>query len=209
MNERILHPDAPITPGQIPLLMLHGYGANEADLYMLAADLPGNLYPVALRAPLDTPFGGYAWFPLHVDNDGNIHARPEDVRLALNNLEKRVQTLLQQLNRDQAAILGFSQGGMMAYMLADRHPQKFPWVAALSTYLPNAYALQAHIKPRLFVSHGLYDDVIPVDKARESIDRLRGDGYDPHYKEYPTGHYLSEENIRDLARWFDAQLNKQ
>jgi len=209
MSDRILRPDTPIDQGQIPLLMLHGYGANEADLFMLAADLPGNLYPVALRASLDTPFGGYAWFPLHVDNDGNIDARPEDVRQALTDLEKRMQQILRQLNRQQAALLGFSQGGMMAYMLADRHPQKFPLVAALSTYLPGAYALQADIKPQLFVSHGLYDDVIPVDKARESIERLRRHGYTPHYIEYPTGHYLSEENIRDLALWFDKQLSKQ
>ncbi len=207
MSGRILHPDTPIVPGQMPLLMLHGYGANEADLYMLAADLPDSLYPVALRAPLDTPFGGYAWFPLHVDDDGNIDARPEDVRQALTDLQARLQKILEQFGRNKAALLGFSQGGMMAYLLAGENPATFPLVAALSTFLPETYDLAfPSEKSRFFVSHGLYDDVIPVEKARSSVERLRRAGINPQYNEYPTGHYLSEQNISDLAEWFNDAL---
>ena len=203
MSVRYVHPDYPIRPEQLPLLMFHGYGSNEADLFMLASELPDRYYPVSLRAPMETPFGGYAWFPLQVDQNGDITAKPQDAIRALDDLYKRVVDLLNQWGREQAALLGFSQGGMMAYMLMDTAPERFPLIAALSTYLPESYTIKENqgILPEIFISHGLYDDVIPVEKAGKTLERLRKAGYDPEYHEYPSGHFLSEQNIIDLSDW--------
>jgi len=189
--------------------MLHGYGSNEADLFMLASDLPPQYYPVSIRAPYTTPFGGYAWFALYTGPDLNITAdRDQMLETA-----KHLDAFIQQLGASDGwsgppVLLGFSQGGMMAYWLSLYSPHDYSRAAVLSSKLPveELPPVPSERAGRLqfYVSHGLYDDVIPVAEARQSVQWLKEQGVMVDYHEYPQGHYLSEQNITDLAVWLDA-----
>jgi len=94
---------------------------------------------------------------------------------------------------------------MMSCALISRRPGYYGPVALMSTRRADAVPLPAAFPPelRVFMSHGLYDDVIPVEEARQSVAECREAGLHIDYKEYPQGHYLSEDNIRDLAVWLE------
>ena len=49
------------------LIMLHGYGSNEEDLFSFAQELPDELLIISARAPLSLGFGSYAWYTIHFD----------------------------------------------------------------------------------------------------------------------------------------------
>ena len=186
--------------------MLHGYGSNEADLFMLASDLPPQYYPVSIRAPYTTPFGGYAWFALYTGPDLNITADRDQML----DTAKHLDAFIQQLAAGQGwtaspVLLGFSQGGMMAYRLSLYSPHDYSRAAVLSSKLPveelPPVSFERARQLQFYVSHGLYDDVIPVDEARRSVQWLRHQGIAVDYHEYPSGHFLTGANINDLSAW--------
>ncbi len=53
------------------LLLLHGYGSNEEDLFSFASELPEDYYVVSARAPYDMMYGSYAWYAINFDADEN------------------------------------------------------------------------------------------------------------------------------------------
>ena len=106
---------------------------------------------------------------------------------------------------ERVALLGFSQGGTLAYRLGLAEPRRFRGVAALSTSLPEEAAAHAdatavHALP-LLVQHGTADPMIAVDRARASRDRLLALGAAPQYHEYPMQHEISAASMRDLSSW--------
>ena len=50
------------------VIMLHGYGSNEDDLFSFANHIPGNYKIISLRAPYSLPFGGYSWYDINSDD---------------------------------------------------------------------------------------------------------------------------------------------
>ena len=58
----------------------------------------------------------------------------------------------------------------------------------------------------IFIAHGIYDDLLPVDRAREARAFLEGEGYHPQYKEYPMRHEISQEVLDDLVPWMKKVL---
>ncbi|MBP8158132.1 MAG: phospholipase, partial [Flavobacterium sp.] len=53
------------------LLLLHGYGSNEEDLFSFASELPEEYYVISARAPFDMMYGSYAWYAINLDADEN------------------------------------------------------------------------------------------------------------------------------------------
>ena len=53
------------------LLLLHGYGSNEEDLFSFATELPDEYYIISARAPYDMQYGSYAWYAINFDADEN------------------------------------------------------------------------------------------------------------------------------------------
>ena len=103
-------------------------------------------------------------------------------------------------------VLGFSQGGVMAYSLALSNPHRFVACVALSTWLPPE--LQAdigdltscHNLPTL-IQHGSRDELVNVERARTSVEVLREARVPLTYREYDIGHEISAQSLRDLSSW--------
>ena len=108
------------------LLMLHGYGSNEQDLFSFAHELPDNLLIVSARAPRSIQFGGYAWYDIHFQSDdSNFSDIPQALEardLIVNFIDELQKTY--QFNPDKSFLMGFSQGTILSYAIALSFPEK-------------------------------------------------------------------------------------
>ncbi|NBL63982.1 alpha/beta fold hydrolase [Flavobacterium sp. NST-5] len=193
------------------LLLLHGYGSNEEDLFAFASELPENYYVVSARAPYDLQPYGYAWYAINFDADQNKFTNNEQAIESRDLITKFLNQLESELPIDyqDVTLIGFSQGSILSYAVALTYPEKIKNVIALSGYLHPEIIPQnldgrnfSHLK--MFVSHGSQDQVIPVEWARQAPDFLQKLGVDVTYKEYPIGHGVSPQNFRDLLNWLNA-----
>jgi phospholipase/carboxylesterase len=101
-------------------------------------------------------------------------------------------------------LAGFSQGGAIVLQAGLRHPERLGGIVALSTYLPLAQSVEAERSSEnrdlpIFMAHGLYDDLIPVDRAEASRRRLEALGYRIEWHEYPMPHSVCASEIADIA----------
>jgi phospholipase/carboxylesterase len=117
----------------------------------------------------------------------------------------------QQLPPERIVLAGFSQGGAIVLHTALRHPRRLAGVLALSTYLPLAgtLATEASAANRdlpIFMAHGRFDDIIPLERAERSRDALSALGYAPEWHEYPMPHSVCPEEIAHIAAWLARVL---
>ena len=109
------------------------------------------------------------------------------------------------------AVLGFSQGGVMAYSLALANPERFAALVALSSWLPPelvphlSLGDSARSLPTL-VQHGTEDSMIEVDRARRSAEILRQARIPLTYREYEMGHEIRPRSLSDLSAWLDEKV---
>ncbi len=198
------------------ILTLHGRGANALDLLGLAPYIcAGRFLVICPQGPLETPIGpgmtGYAWYPM------SLGGAP-DVDAMLSSRDK-LETFLDQcmarypIDQQKLALLGFSQGGVMAYSLGLTDPQRFAGLAALSTWLPKelvprlGIAAGAPALPAL-IQHGTNDPTIEVERARDSVERLRALKVSLTYLEYEMGHEITPKGLGDLSAWLDERVLK-
>ena len=190
------------------LLLLHGYGSNETDLFSFAAELPDEYYVVSARAPYDLQYGSYAWYAINFDADQNKfsdHVQAVFSRdLVLNFIDELIANY--PIDATNVTLIGFSQGAILSYSIALSYPEKVQKVAAMSGYLSldiikENYQNIDFSNLKIFASHGTVDQVIPVDWARKSPIILEGLGIKTTYKEYPIGHGISPQNFYDLKSW--------
>jgi len=108
-------------------------------------------------------------------------------------------------------LAGFSQGGAVALHTGLRHAERLAGILALSTYLPLAGSLApehsaANLGVPLFMAHGRFDDIIPIERARQSRVALEGLGCKVEWREYAMPHAVCGEEIADIAAWLRAVL---
>ena len=108
-------------------------------------------------------------------------------------------------------LAGFSQGGAIALQTGLRHSERIAGVMALSTYLPiadkfPAEAGAANRATPIFMAHGSYDPVIPLERAEQSREILQSLGYAVEWREYPMQHSVCPEEITDISTWLRKVL---
>lgn len=190
------------------LLLLHGYGSNEADLFSFATELPDEYYVISARAPYDLQYGSYAWYAINFDADQNKFSDHDQAILSRDLVVKFIEELKSNFPIDSADItlIGFSQGSILSYSIALSYPNIVQRVGALSGYLNlditvDNYQNNDFSGLKIFSSHGTVDQVIPVDWARKTDPILKNLGINSTYKEYPIGHGVSPKNFFDLKDW--------
>jgi len=204
-------------PGAGPhptILSLHGRGANAFDLLGLAPYICGGQFLVICpQAPLETPIGpeqmGYAWYNASRGGTPDIEGMVESHKA----LQLFLDDCLNQypIDAKRLAVLGFSQGGVMAYSLALTNPQRFAGLAALSTWLPRELTPRLKISDGVrtlptLIQHGTNDPQIEVDRARDSVARLRELNVPLTFKEYEMGHEIRPRGLFDLSAWLEEKV---
>ncbi len=108
-------------------------------------------------------------------------------------------------------LAGFSQGGAIVLQTALRYPERLAGVMALSTYLPLAGTLAAERSDAnrdvpIFMAHGQYDDLIPMQRARASREHLEKLGYKIEWHDYPMPHSVCAPEIADISAFLGKVL---
>ena len=205
----MLHPGG---EGPFPtVIALHGHGAHALDLMGAAQTLPPGVLWLSPQAEfgVDPGFYGFTWFHFGRDDD----RREGEIAGVIEALDGFIDEAAERypIDRERMVLLGFSQGGMLAYRLALSQPARFAGLAALSTTLSaeSAAALggvEGVDELPVLVQHGTQDPMISVDRARESRDRLRELGVNAEYREYEMAHGIGSESANDLAVWLASVL---
>lgn len=190
------------------LLLLHGYGSNEQDLFSFASELPEEYYVVAARAPYDLQYGSYAWYAINFEADNTKFSDLKQARESRDLIVEFIDELIAKYPIDESniSLIGFSQGAILSYAVGLSYPNKIGQIVAMSGYLNTEIAIDNFEKNdfstlKIFASHGSVDQVIPVEWARKTPAILEKLGIDCVYKEYPIGHGVSPQNFFDFKKW--------
>ena len=190
------------------IILLHGYGSNEEDLFSFAPELPKEYYVISVRAPFDLQPYGHAWYAIHFDADENKFSDNDEARESVKLIASFIDEMIAKypIDTDNINLIGFSQGAILSYATALTYPEKIAKVVALSGYLnldivPENIDKQAIAHLKFFISHGTVDQVIPVDWARKAKPALETLGLDVTYNEYPIGHGVAPQNFYDFKNW--------
>jgi phospholipase/carboxylesterase len=190
------------------LLLLHGYGSNEEDLFSFAAELPEDYYVVSARAPYNLQYGSYAWYAINFDADQNKFSDNTQARISRDLIAKFIDELTTNypIDSSNVTLIGFSQGTILSYAVAISHPEKVQRVVAMSGYvnqdiLEDNYLKNSFSNLKIFASHGTADQVIPLEWGRKAKPFLENLGIKITYKEYPIGHGVSPQNFYDFKNW--------
>jgi phospholipase/carboxylesterase len=197
------------------LIVLHGYGSNEHDLFGLAPYLDARFQIVSPRAPHMLMPGGYAWFELGwTATDIVINAEQAERSRAL--LIGFVGEALAAYGGDPARVylLGFSQGAIMSASVALTEPELVAGAVLMSGRVPGeirpliAPAERLAGKPFLVV-HGIYDEVLPIQNGRASRAILSDLPVSLTYNEYPMAHEINAQCLDHVTAWLTARLDEQ
>jgi phospholipase/carboxylesterase len=189
------------------IVMLHGYGSDENDLFSFASELPDNYTIISLKAPFAMQPHGNAWYDIYWDENG----KSINTEQAINSRElvvKCLDEIISSYNIDEQNItlLGFSQGTILSFSIALNYPEKIKNLIGLSGYideslLKDSYKNNDFSKLNIYSSHGSLDQVIPVDWARKTKPFLENLGIQSSYSEFPVGHSVTPQNFYELKDW--------
>ncbi len=197
--------------GPAPLLvLLHGLGSNENDLFSFAPHLDGRYRILSVRAPRAYAYGGFAWFDILFDQ---ALPRPNEQQLAeaRQTLVSFLQEIKETYHPSRIYLAGFSQGAIMSYLTALTHPTLVSGVLAMSGYiiktpdLPSVAGEALRALP-IFATHGVHDQVLPTFLGRTTHQYLLSLQLNVTYREYPMGHEVSPASFADCKHWLAQQV---
>lgn len=191
--------------GRPLLVLLHGYGSHEEDLFGLASFLPDEFVVAAVRAPLSPPFPtpGWSWFPIE-----GLHARRGDAATAA--AERLLDWLDEHTEGGIVGLLGFSQGAVIALQALRLAPTRFAFAVALAGFvadepLPTDAAL-AEVRPPVFWGRGARDEVIPEERIAHTSQWMPGH-VDLSGRVYAgLTHSISQDELDDVVTFLHQRL---
>jgi phospholipase/carboxylesterase len=196
----------PAGPGPHPaVVMLHGRSGDENAMWVFAPVLPAGWLLVSPRGLKPDPDGGHAWHPRKRDEWPRLESFDEAVAA----VARLIRALPEVYGADPGRVylMGFSQGAATAYALALRHRELVGGVAGLVGFVPEGCGEQTPGVSSLsglpiFMAVGRFDPLIPLERARASAEALRRAGAALELHEYPSGHRLNPQGVRDLRKWW-------
>tara|TARA_B110000003_G_scaffold266026_1_gene292499 strand:+ start:12118 stop:12762 length:645 start_codon:yes stop_codon:yes gene_type:complete len=193
------------------LVLLHGYGSNELDLFSFAEELSDELLIVSLRAPYNMGHGGYAWYEINLTSENNKFSDLSQAKKSIQRISDTIEQLKTQydVNPNNTFLLGFSQGAILSFAISFYFPNKIQHIIALSGYLNTDLVIptnELRITTDYYISHGIVDQVIPVDWARKASPFLKSLKLKNEYSEYPVGHGIAPQNFFSFKSWIEKRL---
>ncbi|MDC7700729.1 alpha/beta hydrolase [Vogesella indigofera] len=207
---RVLQADTATAP-QLLLLLLHGVGGNEGQLTALGQQLDARVRVVLVQAPLAFGPGQFGWFQVSFGAQGPA-INPAQAEASRQQLQRLVTSLQADsgLGAAQTVVAGFSQGGIMSAGLALTSPQLVGGFGLLSgRILPEIAPLLAAPQDLAtlagFISHGEFDDKLPLAWAEKAERWLNELGVPHQLQRYPAGHQLTAAMVQDFCHWLAAR----
>lgn len=193
------------------IIMLHGYGSDENDLFSFASELPDKYCIISLKAPMAIQPYGNAWYAIYFDAGNEKFSDDEQAIESRDLIVKCIDEIISAYNIDpeNVTLLGFSQGTILGLAVALSYPEKVKTVIALSGYINEGILLEDYANNdfrhlNMYSSHGSVDQVIPVEWGRKTKPFLGKLGIDCHYSEFPVGHGVAPQNFYEFKQWLTA-----
>ncbi|MDA8692511.1 dienelactone hydrolase family protein [Saprospiraceae bacterium] len=188
------------------LILLHGLGSNEEDLFQLTQYLPEDYLIVCARAPYVQAEKRFEWYEMDFSTGqpvGNFE-QAEDSRLLLKKFITQLKSL-HTFDHKKIIIGGFSQGGIMSYSLGLTEPNLVHGIMVLSGRLSEEIKPMIRIDKQdaveLLIIHGTQDKVLPVKYARQAKSYLEQKKFRIEYHEINVGHTINNETIQLINKW--------
>ncbi len=208
--EHITRPSSLTTKKAPLLLMLHGYGSDENDLFSFANELQDEFFIISAKAPYKLQPHGNAWYAINFDADQGKWSDNDQAKSSRDCIAKFIDQVCKTypVDSENVTLLGFSQGTILSYAVALSYPEKVNTVIALSGYInegiisfkpPENYK---HLS--VYSSHGSADQVIPVTWARKITAQLNDLKIAHKYSEFPVGHGVAPQNFYELKAWLNT-----
>src|SRR5699024_2137687 len=157
------------------IIMLHGYGSHENDLFSFAPELPDEYLIVSAKAPIAMPPYGNAWYNISLDPDGGKFTNDEQAVKSRDLIAQFIDEVVEhyQADADNVTLFGFSQGAILSYAVSLSYPEKVRQVVAMSGYihkelLKDDFEQGDFLHLRVYSSHGSVDQVVPVEWDRQT-----------------------------------------
>ena len=192
------------------LILLHGLGSNEQDLFSFAPHLDARYQILSVRAPRPYAYRGFSWFD--IDFSQGV---PQPNRMQMKESQQLLLSFVEDARRAYHAshvyLAGFSQGAIMSYSLALAHPTIVSGILAMSGYIIKDSSLPTTASDSLkalpiFATHGIYDQVLPVFLGRSTQEYLQSLALNVIYREYPMAHEVSPACFNDCKDWLSKQI---
>ncbi|MEM8965974.1 MAG: alpha/beta fold hydrolase [Bacteroidota bacterium] len=194
------------------MILLHGLGSNEQDLFSFAPLLDPRYLIISVRAPLSYGYGGYAWFNIDFSK-GIPQPNIEEVQQAQQQFSGFLDEIMQEFqpNVGHVYLVGFSQGAIMSYATAFTYPKKISGLVAMSGYIlqettPSDGITSAHHDLKIFATHGTQDPVLPFFLGRSAADYLQQHQFSYEFKEYAMAHEVNQACFSDVKNWLDQRV---
>ena len=195
------------------MIMLHGYGSDENDLFSFVSELPEELFIISVRAPYSMQPFGNAWYAIHFDAKENKWNDTEQAIQSRDLIAKFIDVACQKypVDKNNVTLLGFSQGTILSYAVALTYPKKVRNIIALSGYisedlLPEHLENKDYSHLNFYCSHGSLDQVIPVEWAKKAPKFLNKLNIKHVYSEFPVGHGVAPQNFFEFKRWLEPKI---
>ena len=190
------------------IIMFHGYGSNKDDLFSFAKFMNPNFLIISVQAPIQMDYNSYCWWSLNYNNDMQLQMDAKEAKNSLNELNRFIsEDLSTKYNFDlnQVYLIGFSQGCMISYALSINFPENYKKAVGLSGKIPyeiiNYDEKFDYSNHNFFCSHGVNDQVIPIEVGRESNRWFSEKNINHKYLEFESAHGINSENFEQMNLW--------
>ncbi len=208
-------PAASSAPRPWLLVLMHGVGSNEQDLFSLAPQIPERFHVLSLRAPFRMGPGSHAWFDFSIEPGGERSINEAQEAESRTIVAQAVQSAAEQLGipPERVVVGGFSQGGIMALSLLLTKPALMQaamvWHSRLlQQVVPLSAPADAMRGKQLWLSHGTHDNVIPLAHAHAIAHHMAPLPVTVSYHEFPSAHEIRPSELAATVSWLESLSTK-
>jgi len=179
------------------IILLHGVGSNEADLFSFANQLPEKYLVISARAPISLGGNSFAWYQVDFSTGKPVFnfQQEEESRSTLIKFISQIKEKYS-ANSDEIYLCGFSQGAIMSYSIGLTRPDLAKGIAVISGRLleeikPIIASKEKLQSLKVYISHGSGDSTLPIQYAKDANAFLKSLNINPSFKEYQAGHEIN------------------
>ena len=186
------------------IILIHGYGSNERDLFSLIDYFPNDSNVISLRAPNELFNNSYAWYDIYVDGNNKFYDH-NAAALVRDELFQFIDDLSKNPNidSDNITLIGFSQGAILAHAISFSYPKKIKNILALSGLIDEKIMKKTSLTPKtnIYISHGKNDNLINYETSKDSLNFYVKNDIEFKFESYEQGHGINQQNLESMINW--------
>lgn len=190
------------------IILLHGVGSNEGDLFSLADQLRGEYYIISPRGKYTLSNGSYAWYDVDFSTGKPVFNKEQELQ-SRETILLFMKQVKEKYGLDEIYLGGFSQGAIMSFSIGLLHPEKVKGIICMSGRI--LQEIRSDVKNvkglnnlNVFLAHGTQDATLPVTFAREAKTYLEELHTRLSYHEFNMGHQITMDVLNELKKWLAA-----